>query len=99
MRFSLRWAGAGKVYRARDTRLDRKVAIKVLPSQLCSDPDLKHPFEREARITPSLNHPHICHLYDVGAPLPDCLILTRHLSAREPISCASGLERLAVVPT
>ena len=66
MRFSLRWALA-RCTGARDTRLDRRVAMKVLPSQPCSDPDLKYPFEREARITPSLNQPHICHLYFVGA--------------------------------
>ena len=57
----------GEVYRARDTRLERTVAIKVLPSHLSSDPDLKHRFEREARTISSLNHPHICHLYDVGS--------------------------------
>jgi eukaryotic-like serine/threonine-protein kinase len=59
--------GMGEVYPARDTRLDRTVAMRVLPSHLCSDPDLKHRFEPEARITSFLNHPHICHLYDVGA--------------------------------
>jgi Tol biopolymer transport system component len=59
--------GMGEVYRARDTRLERTVAIKVLPSHLSSDPDLKHRFEREARTISSLNHPHICHLYDVGS--------------------------------
>ncbi len=54
------------MYRARDTRLDRTVAIKVLPSHLSSDPDLRQRFEREARAVSSLNHPHICTLYDVG---------------------------------
>jgi Tol biopolymer transport system component len=57
----------GEVYRARDTRLDRTVAIKVLPQHLSSNPDLKQRFEREARAISSLNHPHICHLYDVGS--------------------------------
>src|ERR1700758_2083669 len=59
--------GMGEVYRARDTRLERTVAIKVLPSHLSSDPDLKHRFEREARTISSLNHPYVCHLYDVGS--------------------------------
>jgi eukaryotic-like serine/threonine-protein kinase len=58
--------GMGEVYRARDTRLDRLVAIKVLPSHLSSDPDRKQRFEREARAISALNHPNICHLYDVG---------------------------------
>ena len=59
--------GMGEVYRARDTRLDRTVAIKVLPSHLSSDPDFKQRFEREARAISSLNHPNICTLYDVGS--------------------------------
>jgi serine/threonine protein kinase len=58
--------GIGEVYRARDTRLGRDVAIKVLPAHLSSDPDLKSRFEREARTISSLNHPNICHLYDIG---------------------------------
>jgi serine/threonine protein kinase/Tol biopolymer transport system component len=58
--------GMGEVYRARDTRLGRDVAIKVLPSHLSSDPDLKARFEREAKAISALSHPHICHLYDIG---------------------------------
>src|SRR5215475_2075140 len=58
--------GMGEVYRARDTRLDRTVAIKVLPDHLAQSPDLRHRFEREAKAVSSLNHPHICALYDVG---------------------------------
>ncbi|HUS18655.1 MAG TPA: protein kinase [Terriglobales bacterium] len=58
--------GMGEVYKARDTRLDREVAIKVLPSHLCKDADLKQRFEREARAISSLNHPHICTLHDIG---------------------------------
>jgi len=58
--------GMGEVYRAKDTRLDRTVAIKVLPAQLSSDGDLKARFEREARVISSLNHPHICTLHDIG---------------------------------
>ena len=58
--------GMGEVYRARDTRLGRSVAIKVLPTQLSQNPELRERFEREARTISSLSHPHICALYDVG---------------------------------
>ena len=58
--------GMGEVYRARDTRLERTVAIKVLNSALVATPDLKTRFEREARTVSQLNHPNICTLYDVG---------------------------------
>ena len=58
--------GMGEVYRARDIRLDRTVAIKVLPKQLSNDPVSKQRFEREAKTISSLNHPNICALYDVG---------------------------------
>lgn len=56
----------GEVYRARDTRLDRTVAIKILPPHLSADPEFKQRFEREARAVSSLNHPNICQLFDVG---------------------------------
>jgi serine/threonine protein kinase len=59
--------GMGEVYRARDTRLARTIAIKVLPSHLSLSPELKERFEREARAIASLNHPHICTLHDVGS--------------------------------
>jgi len=58
--------GMGVVYRARDTRLERTVAIKILPPHLSSDPNLRQRFEHEAKTISSLNHPHICTLYDVG---------------------------------
>jgi eukaryotic-like serine/threonine-protein kinase len=58
--------GMGEVYRGRDTRLERIVAIKVLPQEFSNDSELKQRFEREARSISSLNHPHICTLYDVG---------------------------------
>ena len=64
--------GMGEVYRARDTRLDRTVAIKVLPQQFSADPDVRARFEREGRAISSLEHPHICPLYDIGeASNPD----------------------------
>src|SRR5271154_5693562 len=59
--------GMGEVYRARDTRLDRQVAIKILAAHLSSSPELKQRLEREARAISSLNHPHICQLYDIGS--------------------------------
>src|SRR5207245_588541 len=58
--------GMGEVYRARDTRLERTVAIKILPAQFSSDPVRKQRFEREAKTISSLNHPHICVLHDIG---------------------------------
>src|SRR5271165_25814 len=58
--------GMGEVYRARDTRLDRTVAIKILPAHLSDNPDAKQRFDREARAISSLNHPNICTLHDVG---------------------------------
>ncbi len=58
--------GMGEVYRAQDTRLNRSVAIKILPQQLSNDPVRKQRFDREAKTISSLNHPHICVLFDVG---------------------------------
>ncbi|MBI5170623.1 MAG: protein kinase [Candidatus Eisenbacteria bacterium] len=58
--------GMGEVYRARDTRLNRDVAIKVLPQHLSADADVRARFEREAKAVAALNHPHICVLHDVG---------------------------------
>ncbi|HEU4387164.1 MAG TPA: protein kinase, partial [Blastocatellia bacterium] len=58
--------GMGEVYRARDTRLDRTVAVKVLPDHLASKPEFRQRFEREARLISSLSHANICSLYDVG---------------------------------
>src|SRR4029077_5665867 len=59
--------GMGEVYRARDTRLERTVAIKILPQELSHDPVHKQRFEREAKNISSLNHPHIFVLHDVGS--------------------------------
>ena len=58
--------GMGEVYRARDTRLERAVAIKVLPAHLSDSPEVRQRFEREAKTISQLSHPHICALYDVG---------------------------------
>ena len=64
--------GMGDVYRARDTRLERDVAIKVLPEAVAANPDRRRRFEQEARAVAALNHPHICQIYDVG---PTYLVL------------------------
>src|SRR4029453_9699671 len=58
--------GMGQVYKARDTRLDRTVAIKILPPDLAADPQFRERFDREARVISQLDHPHISPLYDVG---------------------------------
>src|SRR5258708_32657732 len=64
-----RWGGGGlgEVYRAKDTRLGRDVAIKILPAQLSNDPSRKQRFEREAKTISRLNHPNICTLHDIGS--------------------------------
>src|SRR5262245_5561842 len=58
--------GMGEVYRAKDTRLRRDVAVKILPAAWVTDPERRSRFEREARAIAALNHPHICTLHDVG---------------------------------
>src|SRR4249919_250010 len=58
--------GMGEVYKARDTRLDRTVAVKLLPADVADRPDRRLRFEAEARTISSLSHPHICTLFDVG---------------------------------
>jgi len=64
---SLGAGGMGEVYRAKDTRLERTVAIKILPAQVSNDPVRKQRFEREAKTISSLNHPNICTLHDIGS--------------------------------
>jgi serine/threonine protein kinase len=79
--------GMGEVYKAKDTRLDRTVAVKVLPSHLSSSEEVRQRFEREAKTISSLSHPHICALYDVGnAPKHLNLVLDwfQDLKSRSP---------------
>jgi len=73
--------GMGEVYRARDTRLDRTVAVKVLPAEVSGDPRLRERLEREARTVSQLNHPHICVLHDVGREGETDFIVMEHLNA------------------
>src|SRR5437899_5957610 len=82
--------GMGEVYKARDTRLDRTVAIKVLPEHLADTPDLKTRFEREARAVSSLNHPHICTLYDIGHQDGVDYLVMEHIEGE---TLAARLER------
>jgi eukaryotic-like serine/threonine-protein kinase len=71
--------GMGEVYRARDTRLDRTVAIKVLLEPLASDPQFHDRFDREARVISQLDHPHICTLYDVGEQNSTSFLVMQYL--------------------
>ena len=59
--------GMGEVYRGRDTRLERTVAIKILPTHLANNPEAKERFEREARCISAIQHGNICSLYDIGS--------------------------------
>jgi eukaryotic-like serine/threonine-protein kinase len=82
--------GMGEVYRARDTRLDRTVAIKVLNSQLIANAELRARFEREARIVSQLQHPHICVLHDVGSDGATEFLVMEYLEGE---SLANRLKR------
>ena len=82
--------GMGEVYKARDSRLDRTVAIKVLPSEVAGDPDLRSRFEREARAVAALDHPHICGIYDVGSVDGTHYLVMPHLEGQ---TLAARLEK------
>ena len=71
--------GMGEVYRARDTRLDRIVAIKILPQGLAGDPQFRERFDREARAISQLDHPHICALYDIGEESGTAYLVMQYL--------------------
>ena len=85
--------GMGEVYKARDTRLDRTVAIKVLPEHVAADPDLKQRFEREAKTISSLNHPHICTLHDIGSQDGVDFLVMEHLDG---VTLAERLQKGAL---
>jgi Tol biopolymer transport system component len=85
--------GMGEVYKARDTRLDRTVAVKVLPELLARDPQYRERFEREARAISQLDHPHICPLYDVGDEGGTAFLVMQYLEG-EPL--ADRLKRGAL---
>ena len=76
--------GMGEVYKARDARLDRTVAIKILPSEMASDPERRRRFEQEARSVAALNHPNIVAIYDVGAQ-DNNVFLVQELIDGEPL--------------
>jgi eukaryotic-like serine/threonine-protein kinase len=92
--------GMGEVYKARDTRLDRTVAVKVLPEAVSGDPVLRQRFEREARAISALDHPHICALYDVGRENGIDYLVMQHLEGetldarleRGPLPLLEGLR-------
>lgn len=92
--------GMGEVYLAVDTRLDRTVAIKVLPSHLSSNPDLRTRFEREARAISGLQHPNICVLHDIGCQDGIDFLVMEYLEgetlstrlARKPLSCDEAMK-------
>ena len=85
--------GMGEVYKARDTRLDRTVAIKILPASLAADPQFRDRFDREARAISQLTHPHICTLYDVGEQQHTAFLVTEYLDGE---TLAKRLERGAL---
>ena len=86
--------GMGEVYKARDTRLDRTVAIKVLPPALAADPQFRERFDREARAISSLDHPHICALYDVGEEQGALFLVMQYLEAETLADRLAGAEGL-----
>ena len=87
--------GMGEVYLARDTRLGREVAIKVLPAHLSTNFDLKQRLEREAKAISSLNHPHICTLHDVGSQDGVDFLVMEHLEGE---TLADRLQRGTLPP-
>ncbi len=89
---SLGAGGMGEVYRARDARLERTVAVKVLPARFAASPELRQRFEREARAVAALSHPHICALYDVGSQEGIDYLVMEYLEGE------TAAQRLALSP-
>ena len=90
--------GMGEVYKARDSRLDRAVAIKVMPEHIAARAELRERFEREARAVSGLNHPHICTLFDVGIQDGVDFMVLEHLEG-EALSARIGKGALALDQT
>src|SRR3970282_1238536 len=90
--------GMGEVYKARDTRLERIVAIKVLPAHLADKPDLRERFDREARTIAHLNHPHICVLHDIGRQDGIDFLVMEYLDG-ETLAARLAPRAMAPVPT
>jgi serine/threonine protein kinase len=87
--------GMGEVYKARDTRLDRTVAIKILPPGLAGDPQFRERFDREARAISQLTHPHICTLHDIGEQEGTAFLVMELLDGE---TLSSRLEKGALPP-
>src|SRR4029450_7883446 len=91
--------GMGEVYKARDTRLERTVAIKVLSAGVADDAEFRQRFEREAKAISQLNHPHICTLYDVGeVPGPEPAAAATHFLVMEYLEGETLADRLKKGP-
>lgn len=91
--------GMGEVYKGRDTRLDRIVAIKVLTEQLAADPQFRERFEREARTISRLDHPHICALHDVGRENGiDFLVMQHHADEGRARNCSTSVSQRMAHP-
>jgi predicted Ser/Thr protein kinase len=86
--------GMGQVYRARDSRLGREVALKVLPAELAADPERRERFEREARTVALLNHPNIIAVYDVGAENGFSYIVTELVDGRTLRGAKLGVRNI-----
>jgi serine/threonine protein kinase len=91
--------GMGEVYKARDTRLDRTVAIKILPASLASDLEFRGRFDREARTISQLDHPHICALYDVGTHDGTAYLVMQYLEGRRWRSGSNGARCHSIRPS
>lgn len=95
--------GMGEVYRARDPRLGREVAVKVLPAQVASDPERLSRFEREARAVAALNHPNILTVFDVGTEAVAATaaatryVVTELLSAKHPFRRDTTVATLTAI--
>src|SRR5438552_15402361 len=85
--------GMGEVYKASDTRLDRVVAVKLLPPHWADDADMRQRFEREAQIIASLNHPNICVLHDIGHQDGHDFLIMEYLEGE---TLAARIERSAM---